>query len=114
MNEAPTPNHQTDGPSKPVASEPGPIKLEIYEMRHNPRGICLIFNNEYFPANKNYNADRREGTEQDASRLHKIFTLLGFDVQIEKNKKAREILELAEKCMFSNRNCTAPFTSETP
>ncbi len=78
-------------------------------MVKNPRGICLIINNEHF-----YDHDykelpelRRYGTDMDASRLKKLFEKLKFQVQFEydlnQNELKQSIQQFARDCeIFSN------------
>lgn len=57
---------------------------ECYCMEKNPRGLCLLINNEHF-----YDEDgkeimdmRRYGTDMDASRLKNLFEKLNFQVEM--------------------------------
>lgn len=56
-----------------------------YKMTSEPRGICLIINNEHFYDNdQNEIQDlRRYGTDLDASRLKSLFEKLKFQIQFE-------------------------------
>ena len=58
--------------------------LKCYQMEQNPRGICLIINNEHFYDQNNVeNVEmRRYGTDMDASRLKNLFEKLNFQVEM--------------------------------
>ncbi|XP_056313606.1 caspase-22 [Danio aesculapii] len=53
-----------------------------YEMNSNPRGLCLIFNNENFRNPKM----KRYGSQKDADSLKDLFESLGFLVEIKKDQ----------------------------
>nr|XP_019955212.1 PREDICTED: caspase-8-like isoform X1 [Paralichthys olivaceus] len=48
---------------------------EYYTLKHNPRGLCVVINNEKFPGLQLKN---RPGTQEDAKALRSVFTRLGF------------------------------------
>ncbi|XP_061588995.1 caspase-8-like [Cololabis saira] len=70
--------------SEPVVSYPD----EYYRLVHNPRGLCVVFNNEDFSGTE---LSRRGGTREDATALENLFSRLGFTVQIYKDFTAAEI-----------------------
>ena len=67
-------------------------------MVNNPRGQCMIINNEKFiHPNLNY----RNGSQVDADNLEKVFLTLGFEVKIHKNLKKAEMEKELE--LFASR-----------
>ena len=50
-------------------------------MTSKPRGFVLIINNEYFP-----NGKQRTGAQQDGEMLTRLFTGLGFEVDMKKDQ----------------------------
>lgn len=63
-----------------------------YNMCHANRGMCLIFDNENFAPSRGIgNYPPRIGSHVDAANLSNIFTFLGFDVHIFKDKTASQI-----------------------
>jgi len=73
-------------------------------MEQNPRGICLIINNEHFYDQNNVeNVEmRRYGTDMDASRLKNLFEKLNFQVEmfvdLREIEMRRVINEFACEC----------------
>ncbi|KAG7465386.1 caspase 8 [Solea senegalensis] len=65
-----------------------PDETEYYRLDHNPRGQCVIINNEEF---NGYQLKKRAGTEEDAKALRSVFTYLGFKVVIHDNLTADAI-----------------------
>jgi hypothetical protein len=73
-------------------------------MESNPRGLCLIINNEHF-----YDANgiemvqlRRYGTAMDASRLRNLFEKLNFDVQMKVDLTEQQMRQAIQK--FANES----------
>uniref|UniRef100_A0A3B4B880 Caspase-8 n=1 Tax=Periophthalmus magnuspinnatus TaxID=409849 RepID=A0A3B4B880_9GOBI len=62
---------------------------EYYLFNHNPRGLCVIINNESFRLLK-----KRAGTHEDARTLHETFTSLGFNVEIHQDLTSAQIKDL--------------------
>lgn len=63
---------------------------DIYQMDSVPRGYCIIFNVEnYFDGS----FEERGGSDEDMTRLERLFKMLNFSVKIYKNLSAREILK---------------------
>uniref|UniRef100_A0A8C1VPN5 Caspase-8 n=1 Tax=Cyprinus carpio TaxID=7962 RepID=A0A8C1VPN5_CYPCA len=85
---APTAHSTTDKQKDLVSGD------EVYKMDSNPRGLCVIINNENF-ANK-----KRKGSQKDVDSLKDLFEVLGFLVEVEKDKTADEIKALMAK--YSN------------
>ncbi|TNM98044.1 hypothetical protein fugu_014290 [Takifugu bimaculatus] len=63
---------------------------EYYALIHNPRGLCVVFNNETFLPGANLL--RRGGTMEDEKRLRSVFTKFGFTVQVHNDFTAEAIL----------------------
>ncbi|KAK2911147.1 hypothetical protein Q8A67_003280 [Cirrhinus molitorella] len=63
---------------------------EEYKMDSNPRGLCVIINNENFVNRKR----KRNGSQNDVDSLKALFKYLGFLVEVEKDKTANQIKEL--------------------
>uniref|UniRef100_A0A3Q2VFF8 Caspase-8 n=1 Tax=Haplochromis burtoni TaxID=8153 RepID=A0A3Q2VFF8_HAPBU len=59
-----------------------------YTLTHNPRGLCVVFNNEIFTGT---NLSNRKGTQKDADTLTEVFTRLGFQVEIHDNCTAEQM-----------------------
>lgn len=64
-----------------------PDQSEYYTLTHNPRGWCVVFNNEIFTGGLN----NRRGTQEDADALDAVFTRLGFKVKIHNNCTAEQM-----------------------
>ncbi|XP_033838949.1 caspase-8 [Periophthalmus magnuspinnatus] len=64
-------------------------ETEYYLFNHNPRGLCVIINNESFRLLK-----KRAGTHEDARTLHETFTSLGFNVEIHQDLTSAQIKDL--------------------
>ncbi|XP_018421775.1 PREDICTED: caspase-8-like [Nanorana parkeri] len=62
---------------------------EEYPMNRKHRGYCVIINNDKFEK-----IDPRPGTEKDADCLNRVFTWLGFDVEIYNEQTAEQILAI--------------------
>ncbi|XP_059201359.1 caspase-8 [Centropristis striata] len=81
----------SDAEPRPLHS---PDDKDYYDMNHNPRGLCVVINNEEFPGTM---LGTRRGTQEDAKVLDTTFTRLGFTVEIHKNLTAEEMrLKLRE------------------
>uniref|UniRef100_A0A3B4B6N0 Caspase-8 n=1 Tax=Periophthalmus magnuspinnatus TaxID=409849 RepID=A0A3B4B6N0_9GOBI len=65
------------------------LSTEYYLFNHNPRGLCVIINNESFRLLK-----KRAGTHEDARTLHETFTSLGFNVEIHQDLTSAQIKDL--------------------
>ena len=61
-------------------------------MDHPKRGVFIIINNRHF-----LHLRERVGTDVDASHLYQLFMELGFDVRLEQNKTAAEMLMILDK-----------------
>lgn len=89
---------QPSGPTVYTDAEPNIGSLsdqtEYYALTHNPRGQCVVFNNEKF---LNITLKDRGGTQQDANVLRKVFTHLGFTVVVHNNLTAGDIRRRIEE-----------------
>ena len=65
---------------------------DVYRMDHPKRGVFIIINNRHF-----LRLSERVGTDVDASHLYQLFMELGFDVRLEQNKTAAEMLMILDK-----------------
>eukprot|EP00795_Rhopilema_esculentum_P010352 gene10352-19053_t len=75
--------------------------VERYKMSSSPKGICLIINNVDFGESRkstDTGLSDRDGSDVDESNLNLIFTWLGFEVKIYKNKKALEMWKISSDC----------------
>ncbi|XP_024129567.1 caspase-8 [Oryzias melastigma] len=61
---------------------------EYYSFTHNPRGLCVIFNNEDFPGTV---LTKRSGTQEDEKSLNHLFHRFGFEVVVHNDLKANAI-----------------------
>ncbi|XP_048043291.1 caspase-22 [Megalobrama amblycephala] len=66
---------------------------EEYKMDSNPRGLCVIINNENFKDPE----DKRHGSQNDVDSLKDLFKDLGFLVEIKKDQTASDIKQLMIK-----------------
>ncbi|XP_031714617.1 caspase-8 isoform X2 [Anarrhichthys ocellatus] len=74
--------------------------LEEYPMTAAKRGICLIVNNcNFMPFLTN-----REGTIFDEKVLHKVFTWLGFEVEVKRDCKREEMLSVLRELGSRNHS----------
>ncbi|XP_078118067.1 caspase-8 isoform X3 [Sander vitreus] len=80
--------------------------LGTYPMTSAKRGICLIVNNYNFTIQA---LKKREGTMRDEECLHKVFTWLGFEVEIQRDCKREKMLsvlrELGSRPIHSQMDC---------
>lgn len=58
---------------------PGYDEMDYYTQSRNPRGLCVVINNENFLGSQ---LRDRKGTQQDAKALQSVFGRLGFTVVI--------------------------------
>ncbi|XP_056116037.1 caspase-22 [Rhinichthys klamathensis goyatoka] len=61
-----------------------------YKMDSNPRGLCVIINNENFEDS----GKKRNGSQKDVERLKDLFKYLGFLVEIKEDQTTSEIKQL--------------------
>ncbi|XP_054470961.1 caspase-8 isoform X2 [Anoplopoma fimbria] len=67
--------------------------LGTYPMTSAQRGICLIVNNYDFTKSMHFKK-KREGTMLDEECLRKVFTWLGFEVEIKRDCEQKEMLSV--------------------
>ncbi|XP_062373971.1 caspase 20, apoptosis-related cysteine peptidase [Sardina pilchardus] len=60
----------------PATDNPDTNSDNAYTMINNPRGLCIIINNENFQT-----LSTRRGSSEDADALRKVFTWLSFEVE---------------------------------
>ncbi|XP_043989171.1 caspase-8-like isoform X1 [Gambusia affinis] len=73
-------------------------KDEVYELKSEPVGLCLIINNENF-----YSLKQRRGTDKDAESLAEVFSWLGFKVLMCKDQ-TRDQMERTLEVVASLRD----------
>jgi len=76
---------------------------DCYNMNHEKRGKCIIFNHENFE----WIFDKRVGSSLDARRLEKSFGNLGFDVEVYDDFTHNEIVSKIE----TGKNVISHFAS---
>lgn len=83
-------------PSSEPCSEPSSLsdQTEYYALIHNPRGVCMVINNEKFLGTELRN---RAGTQQDEEALRTVFSQLGFDVKVHNNLTAEAMRQELKK-----------------
>ncbi|XP_041378643.1 caspase-7-like isoform X2 [Gigantopelta aegis] len=59
---------------------------EYYKMDANPKGLCLIIQNENFSG-----GDIRKGAHKDLERMENLFKKLEFDVKVSPDRTANEM-----------------------
>uniref|UniRef100_A0A3Q4HIC6 Caspase-8-like n=1 Tax=Neolamprologus brichardi TaxID=32507 RepID=A0A3Q4HIC6_NEOBR len=64
------------------------VHSEYYTLTHNPRGWCVVFNNEIFTGT---HLKDRKGTQKDADTLKEVFTHFGFKVKMHDNCTAEQM-----------------------
>ena len=69
-----------------------------YNMKSDPHGICLIFNNHF------KGVKRRSGTDKDCVSLETLFKTLRYVVRIEKDKSGPEMLSILKEINSDERN----------
>jgi len=94
-------NRKTGSDSKENADEEmsiadirGEKEISAYKMSSEPRGICLIINNEDFSETKKQGKKgygNREGSSVDEENLVKLFSWLKFKVEKHRNKTSMEM-----------------------
>lgn len=66
-----------------------------YDMRHQKRGVALIFNHDTF---NDTNLGRRPGTAVDSQNLQTTFKKLGFDVWTYNDRTFLQIKQILRDC----------------
>jgi hypothetical protein len=77
------------GEVKPEYTKEKVDGISSYDMEQFPHGIALIINNEIFTSKS-----MRKGTAIDERNLTHIFRYLGYKVQVHRDKKSQEMLEI--------------------
>ncbi|XP_041659542.1 caspase-8-like [Cheilinus undulatus] len=87
--------------SDPVTESPSLYDpADYYDLSHNPRGLCVIFNNEEFQMGMG----RRRGSKMDEEALCQLFSRFGFTVVVHSNLTAdamRQEVQYLSKRDFS-------------
>ncbi|XP_071950866.1 uncharacterized protein [Antedon mediterranea] len=65
-----------------------------YKMTSNQRGICLIINNISFAENL---SDRTGAAVDDEVELERVFTYLGFIVEVKRDQTAQEMTDVMDE-----------------
>ena len=68
---------------------------QVYNMDHAKRGLAVIINNKDFE--ERTRLPTRRGTDEDSFNLLKVFSSLGFDVQVHQNRKCTDMLMILDK-----------------
>ena len=77
-----------------MSSGTGKNTIEIYKMSSEPRGVCLIINNEEFGESRKAGKTKwndRKGSSVDEENLYQLFIWLKFDVMRHRNLTAMEM-----------------------
>ncbi|XP_068427188.1 caspase-8-like [Clinocottus analis] len=67
---------------------------DYYDLYHQPRGLCVVINNEDFQGIMLRN---RRGTQEDEKTLRTVFTRLGFTVLVHNNLTAEAIRQVLQE-----------------
>ena len=70
-----------------------------YEMTHHPHGIAVIINNKKFEPNPDLpdlKLSKRVATDTDEKNLSRTFRFLGYNVEMYREPKAKEMLQIFE------------------
>uniref|UniRef100_A0A182N214 Caspase n=1 Tax=Anopheles dirus TaxID=7168 RepID=A0A182N214_9DIPT len=74
-----------------------------YDMRHERRGVAVIFNHRHF-----LHASERKGTDEDCANIEQVLSNLQFDVRVYKDltkKKLKEVLDALSEEDHKNNDC---------
>ncbi|XP_010222872.1 PREDICTED: caspase-10 [Tinamus guttatus] len=92
-------------PAESINAKNESKKLTSYKMDGPKRGFCLVINNVKFDGD----LGERRGSCKDAEELERVFTWLGLEVKIYKDRTSKEIKDLMETWQDSkkqiNRDC---------
>ncbi|KAK6177287.1 hypothetical protein SNE40_015414 [Patella caerulea] len=78
-----------------ILDQPCNNLLPIYSMKKNPRGFCVIINNEDFTQSK-IQLDVRTGSEKDYETCLQLFKKLNFEVKTFRDQKASQLQDIAQ------------------
>ncbi|NWH26026.1 CASP9 protein, partial [Grus americana] len=73
---------------------------QVYELKGDPCGRCLILNNVNF--SRDSNLSTREGSDVDCEKLEKRFKTLRFDVLTRRDLKAQEMASELQKLAWQD------------
>ncbi|XP_046327020.2 caspase-3-like [Haliotis rufescens] len=65
-------------------------EADQYRITSDPKGICVIINNENFTSGHT----NRRGTSVDARRLERLFQTFSYEVELHKDRNAKEITDI--------------------
>ncbi|XP_075954694.1 uncharacterized protein LOC142956831 [Anarhichas minor] len=77
-----------------IAQQENMPLTDYYALIHQPRGLCVVINNEYFLGTLLTN---RRGSQEDVEALRSVFTLLGFTVLVHNNLTAEAMRQELRK-----------------
>lgn len=77
------------GEVKPEYTKEKVDSISTYDMEQFPHGYALIINNEIFTSKS-----VRKGTAIDERNLTHIFRYLGYKVEVHRDQKSMEMLEI--------------------
>lgn len=77
---------------------------EYYTVSHHPIGYCVIINNYNFERCQNLKLRNRRGTEKDKEDLKRVFAKMHFEVEVQDDLTASDMLDVVDK--FSKRDHT--------
>ncbi|XP_053663974.1 caspase-1-like [Anopheles marshallii] len=60
-----------------------------YDMRHEQRGVAVIFNQKNF-----FHQNQRQGTDVDCDNMQQVLSELQFEVRVHKDLMVQEIMEV--------------------
>ncbi|XP_077535219.1 uncharacterized protein LOC144147059 isoform X2 [Haemaphysalis longicornis] len=76
---------------------------EVYRMENNPRGMCIIINNVNFHDHQK----PRDGSDIDADKMKSLFTNLYFEVTVNTNLTAQDMLNVLSNAAKAEQQRTA-------
>jgi hypothetical protein len=64
-----------------------------YSMKHEDRGLAIIFSHESFDEIDGYSAEPRHGNGTDVEGLSSTFSDLGFKIDLQENRTYKQIMD---------------------
>ncbi|XP_050075216.1 caspase-1-like [Anopheles maculipalpis] len=74
-----------------------------YDMRHEQRGVAVIFNHKHF-----FHLNKRHGTETDCSNIRQVLSDLQFEVRVYDDLMRNELIQVLDDLAgedHKNRDC---------
>ena len=93
-----SPGNHCDRQNKNMATVD--FQLNYYDMSSNPKGFCVIINNEKFSSSRP-DLTERKGSDMDKNNLKQVWIKLGFYVVTFDNQTKDEILKIM--CFFAEK-----------